>query len=897
MVQQRSKHKQLRVEHAYISAPSAALLPTPSLLLPFSAFIAVLSVYISTAYPSVSGGDSGELIMTTCKLGIAHPPGYPLFTMMGWMWSEVVLELPILRTITHTWHRAYRINIMSAALGSIAAAAIAWTTAKTASGMSVQPSHSTSPSPPLHPLSSIPPYLIGCLSALGFAWMPSVWLYSIQGEVFALNNCLLALLIMLTLIYYDREEKVEVGKEMVGWNKKREDETDVKGNDNSAGLTSSPTSDVAAKQFDDRSQLAVAPTSRSLIPLAYLGAVLCGLCLTNQHTTVFPVLVTSAFISFSLWQHHHLSLRRILLLLTFVLFGLSPYVYILIRSHWRVVDSWGDQRTLAGFVKHLLRQEYGTFQLAASELSTDPGMMSRLGVYLSNMLKEMDGPIIPLMAVIGLFSSLRSPSRAVRRTSIVLLFSYLFYVIVFHKLANLDLRPLFLGVQARFWQQANLYVWVWSAMGIHTCIQWIAHVMERMDGMKHARTSIQQHKPSNSTSPSSSSSSPHVSFFLTSLCVLPFISFHLLTHLPAHSHGSNWSFWTAGVSQLQSFPPNAIVLLNGDLNHNMIKYPQTCEGMRPDLSLLSLQLMSWDWFVPVQRPNYPNVTFPGIRYHVSTPHSFNIKRFLDANYPFSVEAQGKMQKKSKQKNVTNRKSNGGIFLCGPWKDGDHSNQRTKDTKHYEEHPFGLCSQLLPHGDAPKNLSSFLRSGWNGLARPSALPPFNEVSMGEETWENVLYRDNWARLLYLFSYAAFHSNKNMKDKALLKLAYELAEQVIDERNEALLQQHKMIGEYEYRSTGVIFGMWSQHLLQQGSESESARVSRLLYYAWSQYDLFHPNDPEIIPSLNGKKNPYTGMKIEGIEQDRRIRLVQKMREERAQKQGTQRQKLSKNGKSKA
>lgn len=37
---------------------------------------------------------------------------------------------------------------------------------------------------------------------------------------------------------------------------------------------------------------------------------------------------------------------------------------------------------------------------------------------------------------------------------------------------------------------------------------------------------------------------------------------------------------------LASFPKNSLVLLNGDINNNMIKYPQQCEGVRPDLRLL-----------------------------------------------------------------------------------------------------------------------------------------------------------------------------------------------------------------------------------------------------------------------------------------------------------------------
>ncbi len=32
-------------------------------------------VYAWTLYPTVAGGDSGELVAQGCSLGIAHPPG------------------------------------------------------------------------------------------------------------------------------------------------------------------------------------------------------------------------------------------------------------------------------------------------------------------------------------------------------------------------------------------------------------------------------------------------------------------------------------------------------------------------------------------------------------------------------------------------------------------------------------------------------------------------------------------------------------------------------------------------------------------------------------------------------------------------------------------------------
>lgn len=45
-------------------------------------FAISLAVLINTLYKSIPGGDSGELVAESCKLGVAHPPGYPLFTLL-----------------------------------------------------------------------------------------------------------------------------------------------------------------------------------------------------------------------------------------------------------------------------------------------------------------------------------------------------------------------------------------------------------------------------------------------------------------------------------------------------------------------------------------------------------------------------------------------------------------------------------------------------------------------------------------------------------------------------------------------------------------------------------------------------------------------------------------------
>ena len=42
----------------------------------------VFFLYLATACPTVYFGDSGELIAAADSLGVAHPPGYPIYTLL-----------------------------------------------------------------------------------------------------------------------------------------------------------------------------------------------------------------------------------------------------------------------------------------------------------------------------------------------------------------------------------------------------------------------------------------------------------------------------------------------------------------------------------------------------------------------------------------------------------------------------------------------------------------------------------------------------------------------------------------------------------------------------------------------------------------------------------------------
>jgi hypothetical protein len=82
----------------------------------FSLFLLTFLVYLKTLAPGVYGFDSAELASGVFSQGVVHPPGYPLYLLIG----KLFTFLPV-RDV------AYRLNLMSAVFASVTVLILYWT--------------------------------------------------------------------------------------------------------------------------------------------------------------------------------------------------------------------------------------------------------------------------------------------------------------------------------------------------------------------------------------------------------------------------------------------------------------------------------------------------------------------------------------------------------------------------------------------------------------------------------------------------------------------------------------------------------------------------------------------------------------------------------------------------
>ena len=132
-------------------------------------FVISCLVYFSTQVRTIVGGDAGDLLSAIATTGISHPPGYPLYTLLGLL----------IRNFIPFGNPAYKISFLST-IPSIAVLVLLY----------LLLSQLTSKS------------YAAVISVLILAFSNLYWLYSVVVEVFSLSNFFLAALYFLTYLYY-----------------------------------------------------------------------------------------------------------------------------------------------------------------------------------------------------------------------------------------------------------------------------------------------------------------------------------------------------------------------------------------------------------------------------------------------------------------------------------------------------------------------------------------------------------------------------------------------------------------------------------------------------------------------------------------------------------------------
>jgi len=132
-------------------------------------------IYLLTLAPTITwahdGADGGDLVTASYTLGVPHPPGYPVYCLLGWLFTRLPLR-----------DVAWRLNLMSAVGAALAAlglwaAVLEWRRERHWVGKGA--------------------VAAGMGAAWGLAFVPVFWSQALVAEVYAVNAAFVALVLWL----------------------------------------------------------------------------------------------------------------------------------------------------------------------------------------------------------------------------------------------------------------------------------------------------------------------------------------------------------------------------------------------------------------------------------------------------------------------------------------------------------------------------------------------------------------------------------------------------------------------------------------------------------------------------------------------------------------------------
>jgi tetratricopeptide (TPR) repeat protein len=398
-------------------------------------------VYAAGACPTIYVGDSGELVAAVDVLGIPHPTGYPLYVLLGKLWTLLVPFGSV----------AYRMSLFSAAAAAAACAVLY----RLCRSLDLSP--------------------VAALTAAGLLGLgESFWGEANVQRVYSLNALFVVLATTAAVHWYRRR-------------------------------------------------------STRLLALSFF---LCGLGATNHTFLGIYAVILGAFV-FAVEPRILLDARRLAAVAVATIAGLTPYLYLPIRSRMNPPLDWGDPETLDAFLGVVLRRGFWV----RAWMETPADVFPIAADYLLGLGRDLTWVGVAL-AAIGLAAGLR------RRWPLLL---------VLVMAANL-------GVMALHGSRSDIFIWHRYYIPSHVMAALLAAlgcqaVLERLPRALR-------------------------------LAPLAIPAFLVATNWRAADRSDYRIAQEFSTGVLQSLPPGASLIATDDNILFVLIYLTMAEGMRPDVHLI-----------------------------------------------------------------------------------------------------------------------------------------------------------------------------------------------------------------------------------------------------------------------------------------------------------------------
>ncbi|MDA8019748.1 MAG: DUF2723 domain-containing protein [Thermoanaerobaculia bacterium] len=338
-------------------------------------------VFFFTAAPSITFLDSGELVMAATGFGVPHPTGYPLWSVLAWLFTLLPLG-----------HSAWEVNLFSGVCAALATGLLA--------GLLSHGSRRGG-------VSRRPAQVIALCLSLCFAFTTSVWSQAVIAEVYTLHVLLVAILLLVLYRWLlDPEWRygflVAVFVLSVGLT------------NHHLVLALAPLPLLVAFLIQRRTALELSAYCAGAGAVVYIAFGSLSAEASMQETAMRSAqLAVALFVSVVLLRHRLQAWKTGLAILPVVALGLLPYAYLPVASSTNPPMNWGYTQTADGFFYSVNRTPYQSplsSQLqdtvgrvvGTGEAQTLPGKRTwdgrkTFGLYLRNYRDSLHASFTPLV--------------------------------------------------------------------------------------------------------------------------------------------------------------------------------------------------------------------------------------------------------------------------------------------------------------------------------------------------------------------------------------------------------------------------------------------------------------------------------------------------------------------
>jgi hypothetical protein len=365
-------------------------------LCPAVLFLGSLILFLFTLAPTVTFVDSGELIVTAKNLGVAHPPGFPLYLLI----AHLAALLPI-------GNLAQRVNFASAFCAALAVALVYLVTTEVLRFIQLHPRKPASGKARAQDKRAFLPawleYVPGLVAGLLAAFSRTLWAYATVAEVYTLNALLILLVFFLILRWRNQAANREASP---GRNPRLSQNWE-------AGKGSNKLQGISLAEDGSRRN-----------GLLYLAAFVFGAALGVHHVTVALTFPAILWLVYSTKGIRIFKSRAPLMAAVACLAGCAVYVYLPLAASHSPVLNWGNPDTFSRFWTHITGRQYQT------NFSFSPDQMERQISSLTIFLfREFGWPWFPAalaLACAGFISLWRKDRILLVFLVLILAFNLLF---------------------------------------------------------------------------------------------------------------------------------------------------------------------------------------------------------------------------------------------------------------------------------------------------------------------------------------------------------------------------------------------------------------------------------------------------------------------------------------